>query len=239
MHADVFHQLANHLKKHHRETTEMHQRFGAAAPLKIGHCVLLKNHKIQVGLSKKLQLQKTGPYEIIEMPTDVTYKIKNQETGEELTSHRNNLLPFCPKNLVLGGLVNKYYKRPHIPPPLTDNIENEPPPSKSVRFSSTEPQSQTFNSQDEPVVIESNTTDYFDSSPSRIPPLQIASEPLQAIAPNNKQTNRPSNSSNTQPEITTQRSSRLRRQPRKDYRTFLKEKHISNTYQASDSDESD
>ena len=217
----------------------MHQRFGAAAPLKIGQIVLLKNHKVQTGLSKKLHMQKIGPYNIIETPTDVTYKIKNQETGEEIISHRNNLLPFKSKILVLGGLVDKYYKRPHIPPPLTDNIENEPPSSKVVRFSSPEPQSQTFNSQDEPVVIESDITDYFDSSPSRSPNLQINSEPLQTISPDNQQTTRPSNSLNTQPEITNQRSSRLRRQPRKDYRTFLKEKHISNTYQASDSDESD
>ena len=40
MHADVFHQLANHLKKHRRDTTEVHQRFGAAAPLK--HCLTQK-----------------------------------------------------------------------------------------------------------------------------------------------------------------------------------------------------
>ena len=46
MHADVFQQLAKHLKKHRCETTEMHQRFGAAAPLKIGNFALLKNHKI-------------------------------------------------------------------------------------------------------------------------------------------------------------------------------------------------
>ena len=58
MHADVFAQLANHLKKHRRDTTEVHQRFGAAAPLKIGHTVLLKNHKVQTGLSKKLHMQK-------------------------------------------------------------------------------------------------------------------------------------------------------------------------------------
>ena len=187
---------------------------------------MLKNHKIQVGLSKKLQIQKTGPYEIIEMPTDVTYRIKNQETGEEITSHRNNLLPFFPKSLILGGLVDKYYKRPHIPPPLSDDLENESPHSKHVRFSSTTPQSQTFNSHDEPVVIESNTTDYFDSSPNQLPLLQEASEPLQTIAPNNRQNARSSNRSFTQPNVTSSRSSRLRRQPRKDYRTFLKEKDI-------------
>ena len=59
MHADVFKQLAKHLKKHRCETTEMDQRFGAAAPLKIGNFALLKNHKIQLGLSKKLQFATT------------------------------------------------------------------------------------------------------------------------------------------------------------------------------------
>ena len=66
----------------------MHQRLGAAAPLKVGNFALIKNHKIQLGLSKMLQLQKTGPYEIIETPTDVTYKLRHQKTGEEITSHR-------------------------------------------------------------------------------------------------------------------------------------------------------
>ena len=86
------------------------------------------------------------------MPADVTYKIRNQETGEEITSHRNNLLPFFPKSLVLGGLVDKYYKRPHIPPPLSDDSQNKPPHLKNVRFSSDKPQSQTFNTHDEPVL---------------------------------------------------------------------------------------
>ena len=182
MHADVFHQLAHYLKKHRRDTIEVHQRFGAAAPLKIGHCVLLKNHKIQTGLSKKLHMQKTGPYEIIELPTDVTYKIKHKETGEEITSHRNNLISFTPKTLVLGSLVDKYYKRPHIPSPLSSDIENEPPAPKSVRFGSEE--SQNFHPQDEPVIIESNTTDYFDSSPNQSSSFPEHSEPLKAITPN-------------------------------------------------------
>ena len=51
--------------------------------------------------------------------------------------------------------------------------------------------------------------------------------------------NRSSHRSITQPERTAQRSSRLRRQPRKDYRTFLKEKHITSSYQTPNSDESD
>ena len=239
MHADVFKQLAEHLKKHRCETTEMHHRFGAAAPLKIGNFTLLKNHKIQMGLSKKLQLQKTGPYEIIETPTDVTYKIKHHETGEEVTSHRNNLVPFFPKEFSLARLVDKYYKRPHLPPQLSENSQNKPPHLKSVSFSPNEPQSQTFNSMDEPVIIESNTNEYFDSSPHHRPSQSLHSSPLQELAPNTNFNTRSSNRSFTQPNLTSKRSSRLRKQPRKDYRTFIKEKDISNHFQTNYSDDSD
>ena len=217
----------------------MHQRFGAAAPLKIGNFALLKNHKIQIGLSKKLQLQKTGPYEIIESPTDVTYKIKHYETGEEVTSHRNNLVPFFPKEFSLAPLIDKYYKRPHIPPPLSDDSQNAPPHLKNVRFSSDKPQSQTFNTYDDPVIIESNTSDYFDSSPNQRSSQPLNSSPLQALTPNNDSNTCSSNRSFTQPNLTSNRSSRLRKQPRKDYRTFIKEKDIANHFQTNYSDDSD
>ena len=163
--------------------------------------------------------------------------MKHQETGEEITSHRNNLISFSPKGLSLAGLVDKYYKRPHLPPPLSENSQNEPPHLKNVRFSSDKPQSQTFNTHDEPVIIESNTSDYFDSSPNLRSLQPQNSSPLQTMAPNNELNARSSNLSFTQPNVTSSRSSRLRRQPRKDYRTFLKEKDISNYYQTISSDD--
>ena len=174
--------------------------------MEILHCLKIIKYK----LSKILQLQKTGPYEIIETPTDVTYKIKYQETGEEVTSHRNNLISFFPKEFSLARLVDKYYKRPHLPPPLSENSQNEPPHLKSVSFSPNEPQSQTFNSTDEPVIIESNTNDYFDSSPNQRSSQPLNTSPLQALTPNNNSNTYSSNRPFTQPNLTSNRSSRLR-----------------------------
>ena len=109
---------------------------------------------------------------------------------------------------------------------------------KSERFSSDKPQSQTFSPNDEPVIIESNTSDYFDSSPNQRSLQPLNSSPLQAITPNNDSNTCWSNRSFTQPNVTSSRSSRLRKQPRKDYRTFIKEKDISNYYQTIHSDDS-
>ena len=125
-----------------------------------------------------------------------------------------------------------------MPPPLSENSQNEPPHLRSVSFSLNEPQSQTFNSMDEPVIIESNTSEYFDSSPHHRSSQPLNSSPLQELAPNTNFNTRSSNRSFTQPNVTSSRSSRLRRQPRKDYRTFLKEKDISNYYQTIRSDDS-
>ena len=86
----------------------MRQRLGAAATLKIGKFALIRNHKIQRDLSKKMQQQKMGPYEILDIPTDVTYILRHHETSEEITSHRNNMISFTPKEFYLARLVEKY-----------------------------------------------------------------------------------------------------------------------------------
>ena len=126
-----------------------------------------------------------------------------------------------------------------MPPQLSENSQNEPPHLKSVSFSPNEPQSQTFNSMDEPVIIESNTNEYFDNSPNHCPSQSLNSSPLQELAPNTDFNTRSPNRSFTQPNLTSQRSSRLRKQPRKDYRTFIKEKDIVNHFQANYSDDSE
>ena len=44
-------------------------------------------------------LQK-GPYQIINKPTDVTYKLTDS-SKKEIVQHRNNLLPYYPKEYAL------------------------------------------------------------------------------------------------------------------------------------------
>ena len=46
-----------------------------ATDLKIGTFVLIPNFNTQKGISKKLQPLQKGPYQIIDKPTEVTYKL--------------------------------------------------------------------------------------------------------------------------------------------------------------------
>ena len=53
----------------------MNSRFTPATNLKIGTYVLIPNFTAQKGISKKLQPLRKGSYQIIDKPTDVTYKL--------------------------------------------------------------------------------------------------------------------------------------------------------------------
>ena len=78
-----------------------------ATDLKIGTFVLMPNFKTQKGISKKLQLLRKGPYQLIAKPTDVTYKLTDP-TKKEIVQHRNNLLPYYPKENALRELTQLY-----------------------------------------------------------------------------------------------------------------------------------
>ena len=82
-------------------------RFTPATDLKIGTFVLIPNFNIQKGTSKKLQTLRKGPYQIIAKPTDVTYKLTDSNK-KEIVQHRNNLLPYYPKEYALRELTHLY-----------------------------------------------------------------------------------------------------------------------------------
>ena len=75
--------------------------------MKIGTFVLIPNFNTQKGISKKLQPLRKGPYQIIAKPTDVTYKITDSDQ-KEIVQHRNNLLPYYPKEYALRELTQLY-----------------------------------------------------------------------------------------------------------------------------------
>ena len=47
----------------------------SATDLKIGTFVFIPNYNTQKGIFKKLQPFRKGPYQIIDKPTEVTYKL--------------------------------------------------------------------------------------------------------------------------------------------------------------------
>ena len=78
-----------------------------ATDLKIGTFVLIPNFKTQKGISKKLQPLRNGPYQIIDKATEVTYKLTDS-SKKEIIQHRNNLLPYYPKEYALSELTQLY-----------------------------------------------------------------------------------------------------------------------------------
>ena len=78
-----------------------------ATDLKIGTFVLIPNFNTQKGISKKLQPLRKGPYQIIEKSTEVTYTLTDT-TKKEIVQHRNNLLPYYPKEYALREITQLY-----------------------------------------------------------------------------------------------------------------------------------
>ena len=86
---------------------QINSRFTPATDLKIGTFVLKPNFNTQKGISKNLQPLRKGPYQIIAKPTDLTYKLTDSNQ-KETVQHRNNLLPFYPKEYALRELTQLY-----------------------------------------------------------------------------------------------------------------------------------
>ena len=86
---------------------QINSRFTPATYLKIGTFVLIPNLNTKKGISKKLQPLRKGPYQILAKPTDVTYKLTDS-TKKEIVQHRNNLLPYYPKEYVLRKKTQLY-----------------------------------------------------------------------------------------------------------------------------------
>ena len=86
---------------------QINSRFKPATDLKVGTFVLIPNLSTQKRISKKLQPLRKGTYQIIAKLTDVTYKLTDS-TKKEIVQHRNNLLPYYPKEYALRELTQLY-----------------------------------------------------------------------------------------------------------------------------------
>ena len=78
--------------------SQIKSHFMPAKHLKIGTFVLIPNFNTQKRISKNLQPLRKGPYQIIDTPTEVTYKLTDS-TKKDIVQHRNNLLPYYPKKV--------------------------------------------------------------------------------------------------------------------------------------------
>ena len=74
----------------------MNIQFRTAKPLEKNTFLLVTNQQQIEGVSKKLLPLKTGPHVIIDKPTETTYILKDNKK-EQITIHRNHIVPYYPK----------------------------------------------------------------------------------------------------------------------------------------------
>ena len=106
-HNDIYQKLTKKFLQRQNINDQINSRFIPTTDLKIGIFVLIPNFNTQKGISRKLQPLRKGPYQIIAKATDVTYKLTDP-TKKEIVQHRNNLLPYYPKEYALRELTQLY-----------------------------------------------------------------------------------------------------------------------------------
>ena len=106
-HNEIYQKVTKKLLQRQNINDQINSRFTPATDLQIGTFVLIPNFKTQKGISKKLQSLRKGPYQVIAKPTDVTYKLTDLNK-KEIVQHRNNLLPYYPKEYALRKLTQLY-----------------------------------------------------------------------------------------------------------------------------------
>ena len=174
-----------------------------ATDLKLGTFVLIPNFNTQKGISKKLQPLRKGPYQIIAKPTDVTYKLTDS-TKKEIVQHRNNLLPYYPKEYALRELTQLYSFTG------LKNIQNH-----TFKEQETNVQDNVHHKQNQ----KQNTTQNDTKTPDPIIPQKERKNKkmIETILPQ-EQVEKSKH----------KESSRLRNQPRKNYKTFIPQSKILN-----------
>ena len=89
----------------------------------------------QKGISKKLQPLRKGPYQIIDKPTYVTYKLIDLNK-KEIVQHQNNLLPFYPNEYALRELTQLYsFTGLKVIPYSSDHEQNQSTDMNSIQKS--------------------------------------------------------------------------------------------------------
>ena len=182
---------------------QINSRFTPASDLKIGTFVLKPNFNTQKGISKKLQPLRKGPYQIIAKPTDVTYKITDSNQ-KEIVQHHDNLLPYYPKEYAIRELTQIYsFTGLKV-------IQNHPHTEKEI-----EEQNATFIMENkiQNQLQPKNNTKKLDQ---KIPQKERKNRKMIEKILRQEQVAKSEH----------RESSRLRNQPRKNYKTFIPQSKI-------------
>ena len=106
-HIDNYPKITKKLLQRQNISNQINSSFTPATDIQIGTFVLIPNFTTQKGNSKMLQSFRKGPYQIIDKPTDVTYKLTDS-SKKRIVQLRNNLLPYYQKEYALRELTQFY-----------------------------------------------------------------------------------------------------------------------------------
>ena len=199
--ANLIHNVQKKLLQRQNINDQINSRFTPATDLKIGTFVLIPNFSPQKGISKKLQPLRNEPYQIIAKPTDVTYKLTDSNQ-KEIVQHRNNLLPYYPKEYALRELTQFYS--------FTDLkvIQNHPHTEKEI--------DEQHNIHHEKQNTKPTTIKNTKTPDQKIPQKERKNRKLIEKFLPQEQVEKSEH----------RESSRLRNQPRKNYKTFIPQSKI-------------
>ena len=182
---------------------QINSRFTPATDLKVGTFVFIPNFTTQKGISKKLKPLRKGPYQIIDKPTDVKYKLIDSNK-KEIVQHQNNHLPYYPKEYALRELSQLYF--------FTGR--------KVVQNNSDSKQNQNIDIYSNPKPPQQKQKELNYQTPPKLdnktPQTEIKNRKLREKF---YQKNKQKKSEHRQ-------SSPFRNQPRKDYKTFIPQSKI-------------
>ena len=167
-----------------------------ATDLKIGTFILIPNFNTQKGISKILQSLRKGPYQIFDKPTEVTYKLTDS-SKKEIIQRRNSLLPYYPNYYTLRELTQLYSFTG------SQKVQNNPQTEQNQNVNTNKNQ-KTIHQQNANLHT-SNTPE-----PKKNTKRKKNGKMTEKILPQDPQQ-----------ESEHRESSRLRRQPRKNYKTFI------------------
>ena len=111
--------LENNAKIH-----KYRNKYRLGKPLEIGQKVLMENHSIEDGKSKKLQELQSGPYTVTNKITNVNYEIQlDSDQTIKKTAHRNHLIEYFPIEEKAKELVNDYVSNDQSYKPFYENLK--------------------------------------------------------------------------------------------------------------------
>ena len=121
---DTYQTITKILQNRKKLTDELNLRFRTAKPLEKNTFVLVTNQQQIDGVSKKLLRLKTGPYLIIDKPTETTY-ILIDNNKEQINIHRNQIAPYYPKEKHIKLEIQNYLLTNEIPTLKQPNMTTE------------------------------------------------------------------------------------------------------------------